>query len=76
MELQQDIFIMVAEDQKDRCCKNPYIREEELTNQLIKVLDKIDLNETGVKIKFEEELKRYNKFNRGVFRNPKQKHKT
>lgn len=51
---------------KDRHCKNPYIREEELTNQLIKLMDKIDLNDLGVQIKFEEELKRYNKFNRGV----------
>lgn len=29
-------------------------------------MDQIDLNETGVQIKFQEELKRYNKFNRGV----------
>jgi len=29
-------------------------------------MDKIDLNDLGVQIKFEEELKRYNKFNRGV----------
>lgn len=51
---------------KDRHCKNPYLREEELTDQLIKIMDQIDLNQTGVQHKFEEELKRYNKFNRGV----------
>ena len=51
---------------KDRHCKNPYLREEELTNQFIKLMDKIDLNETGVKLKFDEEIKRYNKFHRGV----------
>ncbi|MBU4536420.1 recombinase family protein [Patescibacteria group bacterium] len=51
---------------KDRYCKNPYIQEGELTNQLIKLVDKIDLNDLGVQMKFEEELKRYNKFNRGV----------
>lgn len=51
---------------KDRHCKNPYLREEELTEQLIKIMDQIDLNQTGVQHKFEEELKRYNKFNRGV----------
>lgn len=51
---------------KDRYCKNPYIREEELTDQLIKIMDQIDLNQTEVQHKFEEELKRYNKFNRGV----------
>lgn len=51
---------------KDRHCKNPYMREEELTDQFIKLMDKIDLNETGVQIKFEDELKRYNKFHKGV----------
>lgn len=51
---------------KDRHCKNPYMREEELTEQFIGLMDKIDLNETGVQIKFEDELKRYNKFHKGV----------
>jgi DNA invertase Pin-like site-specific DNA recombinase len=51
---------------KDRHCKNPYLREEELTEQFVKLMDKIDLNETGVKLRFDEELRRYNKFHRGV----------
>lgn len=51
---------------KDRHCKNPYMREEELTDQLIKLLDTIDLNTIGVQIKFEDELKRFNRFNRAV----------
>ncbi len=51
---------------KDRHCKNQYMREEELIEQFIKLMDKIDLNETGVQIKFEDELKRYNKFHKGV----------
>ena len=51
---------------KDRHCKNPYLREEELTDQLVKLMDRIDLNQTGVQHKFEEELKRHNKFNRGI----------
>ena len=51
---------------KDRHCKNPYMREEELTEQLVKLIDKIDINQLGVQIKFQEELKRYNKFNRSV----------
>lgn len=61
---------------KDRHCKNPYLREEELTDQLIKIMDQVDLNQTGVQHKFEEELKRYNKFNRGVLgiRNQAQEH--
>lgn len=51
---------------KDRHCKNPYLREEELVDQFTKLMDKIDLNETGVKHRFEDELKRYNKFSRRV----------
>lgn len=51
---------------RDRNCKNPYLREEDLVNQLIKLIDKIDFNQTGVQVKFEEELKRFNKFHRGV----------
>ena len=51
---------------KDRHCKNPYIREEDLVDQLGKLMDRIDLNRTGVQIKFEEELKRFNKFHKGV----------
>jgi hypothetical protein len=53
---------------KDRHCKNPYLREEELTDQMIKLLDRIDLNQIGIQHKFEEELKRHNKFNRGVLK--------
>lgn len=51
---------------KDRHCKNPYLREEELVEQLIALLDKVDLSETAVRVKFEEELKRHNKFHRAV----------
>lgn len=51
---------------KDRHCKSQYLREEDLTEQLIGQLDKIDLNQTGLQIKFNEELKRHNKFFRGV----------
>ncbi len=62
---------------KDRHCKNPYIREEDLVEQLGKLMDKIDLNRTGVQIKFEEELKRFNKFHKGVLgvTGGKEKHK-
>ena len=51
---------------RDRHCKNPYLREEELIGQLVVLLDKIDLAETAMRIKFEEELKRHNKFHRAV----------
>ena len=53
-----------------------YLKEEELVNQLVKILDQIDFNNSGIQIKFEEELKRFNKFQRGVlgFSDYKTKH--
>ncbi len=51
---------------KDRHCKSMYLREEDLIEQLVKLMDKIDLNEAGIKYKFEEELKRFNRFRKGV----------
>jgi site-specific DNA recombinase len=51
---------------RDLHCKNTYLREEELVEQLIKALDHIDLNGIGIQHKFEEELRRFNKFQRGV----------
>ena len=62
---------------RDRTCKSQYLREEELTEQLVKFMDQIDLNQMGVEMKFNEELKRYNKFNRGVLgmSSPTSKHK-
>ena len=51
---------------KDRFCKTQYLRGEELIEQLVKLLDQIDLNALGIKHKFEEELKRFNKFQKSV----------
>jgi len=61
---------------KDRHCKSEYLREEELIDQLVKLMDQINLNEAGIKYKFEEELKRFNKFTKGVLgiSNSKEKH--
>lgn len=61
---------------KDRHCKNPYMREEELTEQIIKLIDKIDINQLGIQHRFEEELKRHNRFQKGVLgvQNSKTKH--
>lgn len=47
---------------KKHDCKGGYLREEELIDQLVKLLDQIDINEIGMKHKFEEELERMNKF--------------
>lgn len=51
---------------RDLHCKNTYLREEALIEQLIKALDQVDFNELGIQHKFEEELHRFNKFQRGV----------
>lgn len=51
---------------KNLHCKEGYIREEELINQLIVILDKIDANELGMRQKFEEEITRFNKFQKVV----------
>jgi DNA invertase Pin-like site-specific DNA recombinase len=50
---------------KNHHCKgNKYLREEELVNQLIGLLDKIDFNQFNMKIKFEDELRRFNNCSR------------
>ena len=49
---------------KDRNCKNKYIREEELIEELFKVIDKVSINELGMRIKLEEEIKRFNRLQR------------
>lgn len=43
---------------RDTHCKSGYIREEELVEQLAKIIDQIDINELGMKAKLEEEIKR------------------
>lgn len=62
---------------KDKHCKGKYLREEELIEQLVSVLDQVDFSEAGIRHKFEDELKRYNKFHRSVlgYSNPNAKHK-
>ncbi|MCF7796087.1 recombinase family protein [Patescibacteria group bacterium] len=51
---------------KDRNCKNTYIREEEITKQLIEIIDKLKVDELGINKTIEEEIKRYNSFRRNV----------
>jgi len=49
---------------KDRNCKNKYIREEELISELFKVIDVVHINELGMRMKLEEEIKRFNRLQR------------
>jgi hypothetical protein len=51
---------------RDRNCKNLYIREEELIDELIRIFDGLDINELGIRHKFEEEVRRLNRFQSGV----------
>jgi len=51
---------------KDRNCKEKAIREEELLNQLLRLIDKIDIDEIGTKEKIIQEVQRYRKFSYGV----------
>lgn len=51
---------------KDRHCKNKYIREEELIAQLVKIIDKMDIDALGIRTRLEDELKRFSKFQRIV----------
>ncbi len=47
-------------------CKEPSIREDVLVEQLQAMIDTIDLDETGMRKKLEEEVSRFNKFSSGV----------
>jgi DNA invertase Pin-like site-specific DNA recombinase len=46
----------------DRTCTAPYIREEELIQQLLSIIDSIDLNETDAKKKFDQEFAKHQDF--------------
>lgn len=43
-----------------------YIREEELIKELLKILDKVNINELGMRQKLEDEIARFNIFQRSV----------
>ncbi len=51
---------------KNKTCHAKYLQEDALVEQLISLLDQIDFNTLGIEQKFEDELKRFNKFQRGV----------
>jgi site-specific DNA recombinase len=51
---------------RDLNCKGGYLREEEIISQLIRIIDKIDIHEIGIKKQFQEEVERFNRFQRIV----------
>ena len=54
---------------KDRNCKCGYINEDDLLKQFDELLDKIDLNEIGIKEKLKMEVERFKKFQKFVLGN-------
>jgi site-specific DNA recombinase len=51
---------------RDRNCKNKYIREEELIEELLKIMDEVNINELGMRQKLEDEIRRFNKLQKIV----------
>ena len=49
---------------KDKDCKNGYVREEELIEQMVKIMDEVDFNRIAMREKFEAEVERLRKFQR------------
>lgn len=47
-------------------CNHGLLREEEMIEQLTQVIDKLDINDIGLKNQFNEEIERYYKFSKGL----------
>ena len=47
---------------RDKNCQVLYIREEKLIDQLLKIVDKLTLDELGIKEKLRAEIERHNRF--------------
>ena len=69
------IYYGCGRSRDHQCRGNKYLREEELIEQLTELLDQIDFNQFGMQVKFEDELKRFNKFQRSVLGNASAKEK-
>lgn len=53
-------------DGKRKNCKQPYLREEELMEQLFNIIDDVSIQKIGMRDKIEEEITRYETFTMGV----------
>jgi hypothetical protein len=51
---------------KDRNCKQLYIREEALLEQLTNLIDKISIKQLGARQQLQSEIDRYERFTNGV----------
>lgn len=50
----------------DKNCKNTYLREEKLVQQLLEIVDRIDINQVGMKARLEKEIEKYSDFRNRV----------
>lgn len=51
---------------KDKNCKSGYLNEEVLIEQFVQLMDKIDIDEIGIKEKIKAEVERFKKFQQSV----------
>lgn len=51
---------------RDKDCRNQYIREEDLIVEILKIIDKININQLGIQKKLEDEITRFSRFQRSV----------
>ena len=54
---------------KDRFCKNTYVTEDILIEELTSIIDQVDINELGMRQKMESEMKRFMQFQSSVLGN-------
>lgn len=60
---------------KDRSCKNPYLREDTLMEQLVAIIDQIEIDKIGARSLIDKEMARFNKLRSQVL-GLKEKQKT
>ena len=51
---------------KDYNCKEKPMREQDILEQLLQIIDKVSIDEIGAKKQVEDEIQRYEKFSEGV----------
>lgn len=51
---------------KDKDCRNPYLREDQLIAELCGIIDQVDIDEIGARHLIEKEVARFNKLRRAV----------
>ena len=51
---------------RDLNCQCGYMREEDIISQLVKMIDRVDIHEIGIKKQFQEEVEKFNRFQKIV----------